>query len=40
VDVEVAIGEPSQSCNFIAVVVVLEVDVEVVREVLDDGDIL
>jgi len=40
VDVEVAVGEPFQSCNFITVVVVLEVDVEVVKKVLDDGDIL
>jgi hypothetical protein len=39
-DVEVAVGEPSLTCSFIALVAVLEVAEEILREVLDDGDVL
>jgi hypothetical protein len=40
VDVEVAVGEPSLTCSFVALVAVLEVAEEVFGEVLDDGDVL
>jgi len=40
VDVEAAVGEPSLTCSFVALVAVLEVAVVVLWEVLDDGDVL
>jgi hypothetical protein len=40
VDVEVAVGEPSLACSFVALVSVLEVAEVVLGEVPDDGDVL